>query len=180
MSLKLFIGWVKIKQHVRKAWRSKWWQDFTRHPLTPYLAVIIAALSAGLIAVHLSNIQQGGVIAKQAQTIKELGVLSVSQAVTIKRLNGVSARLTADEKLACQIQAKGLPADHELAGAFGGLHAFFADLVFLAARSPKKKTTSEQRRETRYLLGVINHLDTHLANYAALTAQQPATRSCSF
>lgn len=82
------------------------------------------------------------------------------------------AKVTGDENRSCHIQARGLPAGHELATAMADIHALLT----------VKPTTPEQKAQAAHTppatRAIIADLNQHLAKYQKLESGQPETRSC--
>jgi hypothetical protein len=71
----------------------------------------------------------------------------------------------------CVIQARGLPAGHELAAALSNLHS----LLIVPETAAQKRA---QRSETPLQRYLTDQLNGHLAKYQAAEASQPHSRSC--
>lgn len=78
----------------------------------------------------------------------------------------VGNRQGRDEHQACVIQARGLPAGHQLAATMRDIHT----LLTLPPRAGHRTPPAIQV--------ILVDLDAHLAAYDRLEAKQPATRTC--
>lgn len=76
-------------------------------------------------------------------------------------------RISNDEQQTCVIQARGLPAGHELAASMKDIHAL---LTF--PPSPGSRPVPRPVRT------VVNDLNQHLAKYLRDESKQPQTRAC--
>lgn len=77
------------------------------------------------------------------------------------------AKMSHDEHSACVIQARGLPASHQLADSLGDIHTLLT-LPAPPGSPPVPKS----------ITAVINDLNMHLANYQLLESGQPQSRTC--
>lgn len=89
-----------------------------------------------------------------------------------KELTATSDRATRDEHSSCVIQARGLPAGHELAASMRDIHML---LTF-------PPTSAAERRAARNVppgvLRIERDLAGHLSRYSKAESKQPATRHC--
>lgn len=81
-------------------------------------------------------------------------------------------RLSSDEHATCIIQARGLPASHELAASMRDIHT----LLTLRPQSRAQKLAAESTPSSVKVL--LADLDLHLSRYQSAEAKQPATRTC--
>lgn len=93
--------------------------------------------------------------------------------VLICFVGGGAWKLTAsDEHSACIIQARGLPAGHELAASMADIHA----LLTLPPTSTAQRLAAKNTPAN--VTAIIADLNMHLAKYSAAEDKQPAHRSC--
>jgi hypothetical protein len=81
-------------------------------------------------------------------------------------------RVSSDEHATCIIQARGLPASHELAASMADIHKLLTVPPVSAAQKARQKATPA------HVLAIVKDLNAHLAVYQGLESKQPATRSC--
>jgi hypothetical protein len=77
------------------------------------------------------------------------------------------AQIRHDEHAECVIQARGLPAGHDLSAAMGEIHA----LLMLPERPGQAKPPPA-------VASILSALNMNLAAYTAIEAKQPAYRKC--
>ena len=82
-------------------------------------------------------------------------------------LAGLVRRVSRDERRTCQIQARGLPAGHQLAASMRDIHA-----LLTIPPSP------DAPPEAPYIKRLVRDLDGHLAAYLRAERAQPHRRSC--
>lgn len=102
--------------------------------------------------------------------------IMVAQGIAVNQIRDTNRRVRDDERASCTIQARGLPAGHELAASMAAIH-------MLLTFKPSAATQARDRAETPPAqltaeFAVVRALDTHLARYQALEAEQPTTRRC--
>lgn len=105
-----------------------------------------------------------------------------------------SHRVSRDEHASCIIQARQLPAGHQLAAVMTDLHELLAVLLTLPPASPSRPVPKPDRQRTVatgatgptgttgvasiVLHGFAVDLNGHLVRYLSLEAQQPSSRHC--
>lgn len=85
-------------------------------------------------------------------------------------------RLTNDERSTCAIQARGLPAGHELAATMADIHTL---LTLPPTAAQKRQQSQVPPKLLAHELHVLADLNAHLGKYSAAEAKQPETRKCS-
>lgn len=106
-------------------------------------------------------------------TITGIALIAVLNSATAShQATRVAKRVATDEQTTCQIQARGLPAGHELAASMQGIYA----LLTLPAQSKAQKLAAKNEPESVHR--VVASLDQHLAAYLKAEARQPQTRAC--
>jgi hypothetical protein len=81
-------------------------------------------------------------------------------------------RLSNDEARTCQIQARGLPAGHDLQAAMVDIYA----LLTIPPSTKAQRLAAAQ--EPAHVKAIVNALTAHLAEYKAAEATQPHGRIC--
>lgn len=99
-------------------------------------------------------------------------VLLASNAAGWSLYSGNRDRLIHDERKTCSIQARGLPAGHELAASMRDIHA----LLTLKPVTPAQKLAAANMSASQ--IRIVGDLNLHLAAYLAAEAEQPRGRSC--
>lgn len=112
-------------------------------------------------------------------TLKQLAIIAITLMFIIAGLNayvGLRAlarvdtliqRVSHDEYQTCTIQARGLPAGHQLAASMSDIH------ILLTLPSPKGSPPVPPQIES-----VIKSLNQHLSLYLKAEAKQPQQRVC--
>lgn len=84
----------------------------------------------------------------------------------------LGGKLSADEARTCQIQARGLPAGHELSAAMVDIYAL------LTVRPTSRAQRLAAKNETPHVKALVADLTAHLAKYKAAEASEPHGRTC--
>lgn len=88
------------------------------------------------------------------------------------RLNALTDRLNRDEYRTCEVQARGLPANHHLADSQRDISRLL--------RSTFQTTIRGQRKETSpYVLSLLRDLERQTNDYYNIEKKQPTSRSCT-
>jgi hypothetical protein len=105
--------------------------------------------------------------------------LSKSNQTAIHRLNGVSnrivsvqSRINKDEAQTCTVQARGLPAGHDLATTIGDISVFLSDLTSMSPPSERNQTPPK-------IEALLEAIVKNGRAYAKIEAKQPKTRTCT-
>jgi hypothetical protein len=88
-------------------------------------------------------------------------------------IHAVVGRVAHDEQATCAIQARGLPAGHQLAASMRDIHK----LLTTPPTTRAQRLAATQR--PRAVTALLKSLDAHLAAYLQAEAKQPQTRACS-
>ena len=94
-------------------------------------------------------------------------MLVLSAAYADIRVFQLSSKLGKDEHQTCLIQARGLPASHDLAESMKGIH-----ILLTLPPAPHAK------RVPRKIETILRNLNRSLAAYQKAESHQPLTRSC--
>lgn len=140
------------------------------------LRVWCTILSVGLlaaIAIAIYGFSQATAATDATKHAAGQIAAAAARVATTAQLAATTAqRVAADEQATCQIQARGLPAGHQLAASMHDIHRL------LTARP----TTRMQRQQVRAIplpiKRIYRTLAWHLAAYQRDEAQQPHTRGC--
>lgn len=119
-------------------------------------AILTVAIGAG-IAYH-NTTKLSSVAGHNTALTHRVAMLARANAALV-------ARVAHDEHATCVIQARGLPAGHDLAAALSNLHSLV--------------TLPEPRRPPPAVAVLIAGLNGALTGYLSLEAKQPASRSCT-
>lgn len=130
-------------------------RDVTPRKLITAVAVAVALVfPVGNTILNLVNFRS----VHNAQ--HRLSMLAHSNATLVKRV-------AADEHQTCVIQARGLPAGHQLAATLRYVY-----VLLTLPPAPNAVPTPPKIEQ------ILLHLDSHLARYLAAESKQPPTRSC--
>lgn len=151
------------------------------------IAVVVAAIAAYVGGTALTHYQDSSRVAHQAKTAAQQAKTAARQAqavasqnaslarqngALVRQVSALAARLATDEHSTCVIQARGLPASHELAASMADIHA-------LLTLSPRSKAQRLAARQTPpYVRKLVADLNTHLGGYQRREAKQPQSRRC--
>lgn len=100
------------------------------------------------------------------------GWVAVLFVMLVAAAGAAAYRIVHDEHATCTIQARGLPAGHELATSMADIHA----LLTIKPTSKAQKLAAKQTPAAT--LAIVSDLNMHLAKYQTLEAGQPKSRSC--
>lgn len=100
---------------------------------------------------------------------------AVSAQTLALQLQQFGSRLGIDEHASCLIQARGLPAGHQLVGVLADLHRLLTLPPTSASRARARSIPRWELRIERHVVKDLNH---HLAVFGRLERSQPPTISC--
>lgn len=83
-------------------------------------------------------------------------------------LGHLTSRVTLDEASTCAIQARGLPASHELSSSMSDIYRLLTLPRGVKAPPPDPRVTA-----------IVTDLTPHLSSYVLITSKQPQSRKCS-
>ena len=99
------------------------------------------------------------------------------QTVTNQRFVTLERQIGIDEQASCLIQARGLPASHELASSLQDFHMLLSALITQSAENPQRHMTAYQQVAAQQDLATVKALNASLGSYEQLEAEQPQTRT---
>lgn len=120
-----------------------------------------------------SSAGQASAAAAQAQATANGAQATASNSSNLaNQVAALAARLANDEQQTCTIQARGLPAGHELAASMADIHK----LLTLRPTTPAERAAAKRTPPT--VRAVLRDLDQHLARYQRDEHHQPQSRRC--
>lgn len=107
----------------------------------------------------------------QVKNLTLAALVVAVMALTVATFYGWN-RITSDEHSTCLIQARGLPAGHELAASMLDIHM----LLTAPPTTPAERRAVAERPQS--ITRIVRSLDDHLAAYLAAESRQPGGRRC--